>query len=341
MPAADPPNAAAGAAAGDDAPGAGRELVLPPVSDDNACLPLAVNAVASYWGFSLPLDEAASICSKYPGTPGSILIEGMELAERHGLAAAVLRTDLAGLRRLIDAGIPPIAIIPGMRDVVQHASVISGYDHRSERMLHYIPDQHDEAGFKVGMIPYGRFDSLWSEDGRLAIAVSPPGAVPEMEAAMSTAAARSNRLCFASERASLLGDPQGAVRMLSEAVALDDSNSAAHSLLGSALNAQGSDGCVASYERGIELNGRSFLSHRGLGNYYIKKGMHAEAERHYTAALEINPSRYAPLYKNRAIARSNLPGRAALARGDLKSYLRRMPDAADAASIRQAIKDLS
>ena len=336
MIAADPSAAAAAAGAPPE-----RELVLPLVSDDNACLPLAVNAVASYWGVRLPLDEAASICSKYPGAPGSILIEGMELAEGHGLAAAVLRTDLAGLRRLVDAGIPPIVIIPGMRDVVQHASVISGYDHRSGRVLHYIPDQGDEAGFRVGMIPYGQFDPLWSEDGRLAIAVSPPGTVPEMEATMSTAAARSNRLCFASERASLLGDPQGAVRMLSEAVALDESSSVAHSLLGSALNAQGSDECVASYERSIELNERSFLSHRGLGNYYLKKGMHAEAERHYTTALEINPSRYAPLYKNRAIARSSLPGRAALARSDLKSYLRRMPGAADADSIRQAIKDLS
>ena len=318
-----------------------RELLLPSVRDDNACLPLAVNAVASYWSVRLPADEAASICAKYPGTPGSILIEGMELAERHGLAAVVLRSDLAGLRRLVDAAAPPIVIIPGMRDVVQHASVISGYDHQAGRVLHYIPDQDGGSEFKVGMIPYGQFDSLWSEDGRLAIVISPPGAVPEADAALSTAAARSNRLCFASERASLLGDAEGAVRMLSEAVALDGSSSVAHSLLGSALNSQGSAECIASYREGIRLNARSFLSHRGLGNHYLKAGMHAEAEAHYTAALEINPSRYAPLYKNRAIARSSLPGRERLARDDLKSYLRRMPGAADADSIRQAIRDLS
>lgn len=319
-----------------------RELVLPPVRDENACLPLAVNAVASYWGVSLPADEAAATCSKYPGTSGSILIEGIELAERHGLAAAVLRPDMAGLRSLVDSGVPPIVIIPGMRDVVQHASVISGYDDSSGRVMHYIPDQDPGGdGFRVGMIPYAQFDSLWSEDGRVAVALAPPGASPAIDSALQTAAARSNRLCFASERASLLGDQEGAVRMLSEAVALDGDSAVAHSLLGSALNAQGSPGCVASYERSIELNPRSFLSHRGLGNYYLKAGRHAEAERHYTEALEINRTRYAPLYKNRAIARSSLPGKNALARDDLKAYLRGMPEAADADSIRQAIDELS
>lgn len=319
-----------------------RELVLPPVRDENACLPLAVNAVASYWGVALPADEAAAVCSRYPGTPGSILIEGIELAERHGLAAAVLRSDLAGLKSLVDSAVPPIVIIPGMKNVVQHASVISGYDDSSGRVMHYIPDQDPEGdGFRVGMIPYGQFDSLWSEDGRIAVALAPPGASPAIDSALPTAAARSNRLCFASERASLLGDQEGAVRMLAEAVALDGDSSVAHSLLGSALNAQGSPECAASYERSIELNPRSFLSHRGLGNHHLKAGRHAEAERHYTEALEINRTRYAPLYKNRAVARSNLPGRNALARDDLKAYLRRMPDAADADSIRQAIDELS
>ena len=319
-----------------------RELVLPPVRDENACLPLAVNAVASYWGIGLPADEAAALCSKYPGTAGSILIEGIELAERHGLSAAVLRSDMAGLRSLVDSAVPPIVIIPGVKNVVQHASVISGYDDSSGRVMHYIPDQDPEGdGFRVGMIPYDQFESIWSEDGRIAVALAPPGASPEIDSALSTAEARSNRLCFASERASLLGDQEGAVRMLSEAVALDGDSTVAHSLLGSALNAQGSADCVASYERSIELNPGSFLSHRGLGNYYLKAGRHADAERHYTAALDINPSRYAPLYKNRAVARSSLPGRDALARDDLKAYLRRMPDAADSESILRAIEELS
>ena len=318
-----------------------RELVLPPVRDENACLPLAVNAVASYWGVALPADEAAAMCSKYPGVSGSILIEGIELAERHGLAAAVLRSDMAGLRSLVDSGVPPIVIIPGMRDVVQHASVISGYDDSSGRVMHYIPDQDpDSDGFKVGMIPYGQFDSLWAEDGRIAVALAPPGASPAIDSALQSAAARSNRLCFASERASLLGDHEGAVRMLGEAVALDEGSAVAHSLLGSALNAQGSPDCAASYGRSIELNPRSFLSHRGLGNYCLKAKRYADAERHYTDALDINQSRYAPLYKNRALARSNLPGKNALARDDLKAYLRRMPEAADADSIRQAIDEL-
>ena len=106
-----------------------HELVLPPISDkDNICLPLSVNAVAKYWNIDLPMTEANEIASKYAGMNGSILIEGINLAERHGLSSLILHSSIKELKQVIDMGIPPIVILPGLHDVVQHASIISGYD---------------------------------------------------------------------------------------------------------------------------------------------------------------------------------------------------------------------
>ena len=57
-----------------------KDLILPPVSEDNICLPLSINAVSQYWDVNLPMASAVEIAKKYPKVSGSILIEGMELA---------------------------------------------------------------------------------------------------------------------------------------------------------------------------------------------------------------------------------------------------------------------
>ena len=96
-----------------------HELVLPPISDnDNICLPLSINAVAKYWNIELPISEANEIASKYTGMNGSILIEGINLAERHGLSSLILHSGITELKQVIDMGIPPIVILPGLHDVV-------------------------------------------------------------------------------------------------------------------------------------------------------------------------------------------------------------------------------
>ena len=87
-----------------------HELILPPISDtDNICLPLSVNAVAKYWNIDLPMTEANEIASKYLGMNGSILIEGINLAERHGLSSLVLHSSISELKQAIDMGIPPLS----------------------------------------------------------------------------------------------------------------------------------------------------------------------------------------------------------------------------------------
>ena len=91
-----------------------HELVLPPISDnDNICLPLSINAVAKYWNIDLPISEANEIASKYAGMNGSILIEGINLAERHGLSSLIIHSSISELKQVIDMGIPPIVILPG------------------------------------------------------------------------------------------------------------------------------------------------------------------------------------------------------------------------------------
>ncbi len=66
-------------------------------------------------------------------------------------------------------GIPPIVILPGLYETVQHASVISGYDDTEKTILHYIPQQD-----QIGAIPEKQFDKLWEEDGRLVILLATP-----------------------------------------------------------------------------------------------------------------------------------------------------------------------
>ncbi|WP_320416637.1 hypothetical protein [Candidatus Nitrosotenuis chungbukensis] len=73
-----------------------HELLLPTVDEENICLPLAVSAVSKYWNVSLPFSEAKEIAKKYPNVRGSILIEGIEIAERHGLGSLILHSSLSG-----------------------------------------------------------------------------------------------------------------------------------------------------------------------------------------------------------------------------------------------------
>ena len=68
---------------------------------------------------------------------GSILIEGINLAERHGLSSLIIHSSIPELKQVIDMGIPPIVILPGLHDVVQHASIISGYDDKEKTIFHY------------------------------------------------------------------------------------------------------------------------------------------------------------------------------------------------------------
>ena len=118
-----------------------HELLLPLVEEENICLPLPINVVSKYWNIDLPMAEAKETAKKYAGFNGSILIEGIESAERHGLVCKIVHSSINELKKLIDSGIPPIVILPGIPEVTQHASIISGYDETEKTILHYIPNR--------------------------------------------------------------------------------------------------------------------------------------------------------------------------------------------------------
>ncbi len=315
-----------------------HDLIIPPVREENICLPLSINAVSQYWNVNLPIKESLEIAKKYPNINGTILIEGIELAERHELGSLIIHSSLSELKKIIDFGIPPIVILPGVQNTVQHASIISGYDQKENTIMHHIPEQNVEGEFQVGVIPETKFDRMWSEDARLMIILAPPDIISKLDLE-NNAKTKSNRLCFQSEKLSLLGKKDKAIEYLKEAISLDGKNSTAFSLLGGVFNEQNSSQCIQYYEKSIALNNRCYLAYRGLGNYYLKTKEYEKAERSYSKAIGINPFRFGPIYKNRGLVRLE-QNKKNEAKEDFKNYLKYTPSAKDREEIEKALLEL-
>ncbi len=315
-----------------------HELLLPLVQEENICLPLPINVVSKYWNIDLPLIEAQEISNQYPSNAGSVLIEGIELAERNGLQSKIIHSSISELKKIIDAGIPPIVILPGIPEITQHASVISGYDEDENTILHYIQKGTKEGEQQEGAIPLSIFDREWAEDGRLLIILAPSEIISSLKISKPVDE-QSNRLCFISEKFSIQKNYSEALDTAKKAIELDKNNLTALNLLGGLLNSQNSEDCIEFYQRGIDLNNRNYLSCNGLGNFYLKTSQYEKAVKYYSKAIEINPKRSAKIYKNRAYLfekqKMNLR-----AKEDLKNYLKLVPNAEDRGLIEQAIREL-
>lgn len=297
-------------------------LPLVSKSEESPRLPLAINVVARYWGEDLVPEQGAGV-----------MIDGIELAEKHGLVCYIFKGSLKDVKKRIDQGIPPIVIMPGIRDVVQHATVVSGYDVDERRVLTYVPEPDT-----VGAIPEQKFEQDWQQDDTTEIVIIPA----DMKNVMKNEDlkfAKSNRACFEAERLRQQGKTEKAIEMLRQATESDPDNAQAWSQLAGIYNEQGSQQAVPCYERALALNPRSYLAYRGIGNYFLKAKDYSLAEAYYTKAVNVNPVRYGPTYKNRAIVRMQL-GNNAGAKQDLEEYLKQTPTATDAASIRDAISQL-
>ena len=313
-----------------------HDLLLPLVQEENTCLPLSINVVAKYWNVNLPLSEAAQNAKKYPNVSSSIFIEGIELAEKYGLQTKILHSGITQLKKFIDMGIPPIVLLPGVQDTIQHASVISGYDPDGKTIMHYVPKMEKDGAFHVGVIPEEKFDKHWSEEGRLVMLICPDDISLQLK---SDPEENSNRLCFEYEKYSLTGNLKKAIHILEEALSYSPKNINAHYLLAGILNEQNSSDCIKHYEECISINKNSYLAYRGLGNYFLKTGQHERAEQYYSKAIEINPERFGPIYKNRAIVRMEQKNNSG-ASSDLQKYLKYTPNASDRRSIQEALKEL-
>jgi len=315
-----------------------HELLLPLVADENICLPLPINVVSQYWNVDLPMAEAVESAKKYSGFDGSILIEGIESAERHGLTCKIVHSSLNELKKVIDLGIPPIVILPGIPEITQHASVITGYDQQEKTILHYVQKGNQDGEQQEGAIPQDIFEKEWSEEGKLLIILAPSDILSSVSLE-NDSSDKPNRLCLVSEKHSVLKNASEALESLKQAMDLDGNNPTALNLFGAMLNAQNSPDCVKYYEKCLQINSRSYLAYAGLGNFYLKANQFEKAENYYTKAVEINSKRSAKIYKNRAYLRekqNNNPG----AKDDLKDYLRYYPKAPDRGIIEQAIREL-
>ena len=315
-----------------------HELLLPLIDEENICLPLPINVVSKYWNISLPMEEAIENSKKYAGFNGSILIEGIESAERHGLSCKIIHSSIPVLKKIIDSGIPPIVILPGIPEITQHASVITGYNEDEKTILHYIQTGTQDGEQQEGVIPEKIFDQEWSEEGRLLILLAPPDILSSLNI-FNDSENKSNRLCFIAERSNILKNSNDAFDSLKQALDLDPNNSTALHLMGSMLNGQNSSECVNYYEKSLQINNRSYLTLNGLGNYYIKSNQLEKAEDCYDKAISINPKRSAKIYKNRAFLREK-QNKNLEAKEDLKNYLKYFPKAPDRGIIEQAIREL-
>jgi len=314
-----------------------HQLLLPLVEEENTCLPLPINVVSKYWNVNLPMSEAIETAKQYANYTGSILIEGIEFAERQGLVCKIFSSSLSELKKLIDVGIPPIVILPGIPEITQHVSVISGYDDNENTILHYIQKGNHKGEQQEGAIPQKIFDKEWSEDGRLLILLAPSNVLSSIK--LNDSSEKSHRLCLMSERLNIQKNITEALASLKKSIEIDQNNPTSLYLLASLLNEQNSNDCIKYYEKCIKLNNRFYLAYNGLGNYYLKSNQFDKAEFYYSKAIEINPKRSAKIYKNRAYLREKQKNNSD-AKNDLKNYLRLFPKAKDRELIEQAIREL-
>jgi tetratricopeptide (TPR) repeat protein len=311
-------------------------LILPLLDNkkDHVCLPLAINVILSYWG-EYNLDrEAEERSRKYKDLKGSIFIEGIEIAETRGYLVKIFKSNLQILKKKIDQGIPSIVIMPGLKETIQHATVVTGYDPKENRIITYVPEPDT-----VGSIPEKKFLELWEQDGSLAITII-PNDMKNINEEDNSNKDPTYKMCFEAERLLYIGKITEAIEKLRKAIDINKNNELALDMLGSIFNEIKSDEAKNYFEASLKLNPKFYLAYRGIGNYYLRKEKYLLAEKYYSLAISINPNRFGPIYKNRGIVRLQLDDNKG-AISDLTSYLDQCPNAHDKNNIELALRELS
>lgn len=311
-------------------------LILPLLDNkkDHVCLPLAINVILSYWG-EYNLDrEAEERSRKYKDLKGSIFIEGIEIAETRGYLVKIFKSNLQILKKKIDQGIPSIVIMPGLKETIQHATVVTGYDPKENRIITYVPEPDT-----VGSIPEKKFLELWEQDGSLAITII-PNDMKNINEEDNSNKDPTYKMCFEAERLLYIGKITEAIEKLRKAIDINKNNELALDMLGSIFNEIKSDEAKDYFEASLKLNPKFYLAYRGIGNYYLRKEKYLLAEKYYSLAISINPNRFGPIYKNRGIVRLQLDDNKG-AISDLTSYLDQCPNAHDKNNIELALRELS
>jgi tetratricopeptide (TPR) repeat protein len=309
-------------------------LTLPLVDhkEDHLCLPMAINVISKYWGEDGLLGKAQERAKKYDKEIGTIFMEGIELAEEFGFSIYIYKGNLRDLKKRIDQGIPPIVILPGINETIQHASVVIGYDSDEHRIITYVPQSET-----FGAIPEKQFLDYWAQDGFITLILLPNDMKNIIEKDIKSN--QSYRSCFEADRLLNFHKNEEAKVLLNSVVTAYSENDLAWNMLGSLYNEENLVEAKTCFDHCLKLNPRFYLSLRGLGNYYLKNGNYDLADKYYSNAISVHSSRFGSIYKNRAIVRLQLD-RKDEARLDLNTYLRQCPDAHDKKEIEMALREL-
>jgi tetratricopeptide (TPR) repeat protein len=314
-----------------------EQIILPLVNkeEENVVFPLVMNVLSRFWGEEIPYDEISKRALYYKNYRGTVFIEGLEIIEKKlNLSSIVYRGSIADLKRRVSQGFPVIVVLPGIAETVQFATIVCGYDAHENRVLTYVtePDSY-------GAIPEAKFNEDWSQDDYFSILVFPKD-MADILKNDTFEFAKSNRIYLETERLKIQGKLQESIDLLKLVLKNDLQNKEKNEnpqiicLLAGILNELNDEKCVDYYEQAIKINPKFYLAYRGLGNFYIKNKNFQLAKEYYTKAIEINPIRFGPIYKNLGVALLNL-GQEPTAKESFKKYLDHVPNAGDRENILQ------
>ena len=239
----------------------------------------------------------------YKSFKGIVFIEGLEIIEKNlNLSSIVYRGSISDIKKRVNQGFPVIVILPGIGDIVQFATIVCGYDDNEKRIITYIPEPDS-----YGAIPEHTFEEEWSQDDYFTILVFPKD-MDEIFKNDLFEFNKSNRIYLETERLKIQGKFQESQNILNSFINNSNPSNSEYKdntqilcLLAGILNEQNNPACVSIYEKVIKINPKYYLAYRGLGNYYLKSKNLKLSKEYYLKAIEINPKRYGPIYKNLGI----------------------------------------
>ncbi len=305
-----------------------HDLNLPLIEKSNSSLPLVIAVVLQYWG-----EDILYLEKNNNQNNSTNIIDGIEFAKKKRYSSYIYKSSIKDLKKRIDQGIPPIVIFPGLYHLTQHALLISGYDDNEKRISSYIPQPDTK-----GSIPETKFLSEWTQEDNITIMIIPE----DMKNLFSEDAlylTKSYKLCFEAEKDFSNGNIEPAIQKVTQSINIDKNNAFAWSLLGSCYSEANNQECITCFTKAINLNSNYFLAFKGIGNFYLKIKDYQNAEKYYSQAIEINPNRFGPIYKNRALSHLQMNEKQK-AKQDLILYLEKTPNAQDKKQITEALKSL-
>ena len=313
-------------------------IILPLVNktEENVVFPLVLNVISRFWGEEIPRLEIEKRSSTYKSFKGIVFIEGLEIIEKNlNLSSIVYRGSISDIKKRVNQGFPVIVILPGIGDIVQFATIVCGYDDNEKRIITYIPEPDS-----YGAIPEHTFEEEWSQDDYFTILVFPKD-MNEIFKNDLFEFNKSNRIYLETERLKIQGNFQESQNILNSFINNNNPSNSEYKdntqilcLLAGILNEQNNPACVSIYEKVIKINPKYYLAYRGLGNYYLKSKNLKLSKEYYLKAIEINPKRYGPIYKNLGIVLLEL-GEVGSAKNYFKKYLEYVPNASDKENILQ------